>query len=825
MAPGRKAVKRKAGHIGFQSNEIAYIEDEMAALAAEYGLDVDNDVAANVSRRKDAKKKARLHRRDAQPDAPAQRSRATELKQPPSTPPPRVQLAPLPRARVVERSELGSAEDAADRVGRVLRDVLPAGVVLGVCAVPGCSCRVKPHRRNNATLSADKAETVASEGDLVRRATCPGCHHGVLQHTLVEDPAAAEGESKKPSGGQRLFSVLFEHVRVARLAGALFRSRVWVAAALALLDALLQHLRKQFSAGGSHNGQKTILELRQEQYVLTELTALHKKADKVSQKALSRDALPIALACVFDDMYFHCYYACIVLYGRACAAVPAPEDYFHDLESFAPEVLPQLEAFVHQELVGEREAPEASAVLASLALPRKGERPSRHALALLQIYHARLREGVRLFYEASVGLQGEMDALLSNPGGVLAGASAAGSAGAASSEGKTKKSKSKRRDDEPTAKKKKKDPQLVEMPAFELLAQWRNNCRDWCCHLYAYATPTDAALDVIAKYAPLVEMGAGTGYWSAMLQQRGVDIAAFDACPPSAEAGAAPEPSALRPNAHGSAKATAAAAARNAYHGHVPTFCSVAKGGPEVLGSEASLANRALLLCYPPPHDDMAARCLEEFQGRHVLHIGEWQGDTADRAFEAALETRFELVEQLELPNWGNSAYSLSVWRRRRRRSHRERSRVARLSCFGCAASLFDDDTGDADDGDDNDGGGGSSSQRSALRRCVFCKTHVYCSAACEADGRRQHAAEHAMRLVFFERDDRVEFANELHYKPLERLALGAAGEEDESDDDEESESEDEQQQKMTSKTPAQWQAAAGATPPSKGAFAFNFDA
>ncbi|GLE01415.1 hypothetical protein PINS_up010245 [Pythium insidiosum] len=598
MAPGRKAIKRKAGHIGFQSNEIAYIEDEMAALAAEYGLEVDNDVATNVSRRKDAKKKARLHRRDTTSSSSASSSSRAQAQPTPRSRVPepptavRVQLAPLPKSRPVDPSELGSAEDAADRVGRVLRDVLPAGVVLGVCAVPGCSCRVKGHRRNNASLAADKADSVTSEGDLVRRATCPSCHHGVLQHTLVEETSAsvaADSDNKKPSGGQRLFSVLFEHIRVARLAGALFRSRVWVAAALALLDALLQHLRKQFTAGGSHNGQKTILELRQEQYVLTELTALHKKAEKVSQKALSRDALPIALACVFDDMYFHCYYACIVLYGRACAAVPAPEDYFHDLESFAPEVHAQLEAFIQQELLVDREEdPSESPVLSALALPRKGERPSRHALALLQIYHARLREGVRLFYETSVGLQGEMDALLSNPGGVLTGATSAAAAAAAAAAAESKKAKNKRRTAGAGAgagadgDALKKSPQLVEMPAFELLAQWRNNCRDWCCHLYAYATPTDAALDVIAKYAPLVEMGAGTGYWSAMLQQRGVDIAAFDACPPSAETSNSAAETSNAAAAPGRPKTAAKTADRNAYHGHVPTFCSVAKGGPEM---------------------------------------------------------------------------------------------------------------------------------------------------------------------------------------------------------------------------------------------------
>ena len=41
------------------------------------------------------------------------------------------------------------------------------------------------------------------------------------------------------------------------------------------------------------------------------------------------------------------------------------------------------------------------------------------------------------------------------------------------------------------------------------LRVWNNSCRTWCCHLYAYATPSPEALDCIAKYAPLIEIGAG----------------------------------------------------------------------------------------------------------------------------------------------------------------------------------------------------------------------------------------------------------------------------------------------------------------------------
>ena len=49
----------------------------------------------------------------------------------------------------------------------------------------------------------------------------------------------------------------------------------------------------------------------------------------------------------------------------------------------------------------------------------------------------------------------------------------------------------------------------------------------------SYAIPNAAALTALARYAPLVEVGAGTGYWSAVLQRSGVDIVAFDSQPPT----------------------------------------------------------------------------------------------------------------------------------------------------------------------------------------------------------------------------------------------------------------------------------------------------
>ena len=57
---------------------------------------------------------------------------------------------------------------------------------------------------------------------------------------------------------------------------------------------------------------------------------------------------------------------------------------------------------------------------------------------------------------------------------------------------------------------------------------------------YGFAVPTDAALDAIVACSPrgVLELGAGTGHWAALLARRGVDVVAYDVAPPPSPANA-----------------------------------------------------------------------------------------------------------------------------------------------------------------------------------------------------------------------------------------------------------------------------------------------
>ena len=45
------------------------------------------------------------------------------------------------------------------------------------------------------------------------------------------------------------------------------------------------------------------------------------------------------------------------------------------------------------------------------------------------------------------------------------------------------------------------------------------------CHVASFAVPSESALAAIAECGPIVEMGAGSGYWTALLQHRAKEVA------------------------------------------------------------------------------------------------------------------------------------------------------------------------------------------------------------------------------------------------------------------------------------------------------------
>lgn len=127
---------------------------------------------------------------------------------------------------------------------------------------------------------------------------------------------------------------------------------------------------------------------------------------------------------------------------------------------------------------------------------------------------------------------------------------------------------------------------------------------------FSFAIPNLEALDTIAGHSPggVVEIGAGGGYWAMLLQQRGVDVIAYDPDPPGSGA-----------TTWHSGRAWTAV-----HHGDH----TKAAGHP----------TRTLMLCWPSYDEPWSAQALEHYRGDTVIYIGEGPGGcTGDDRMHALL--------------------------------------------------------------------------------------------------------------------------------------------------------------------------------------------
>lgn len=157
--------------------------------------------------------------------------------------------------------------------------------------------------------------------------------------------------------------------------------------------------------------------------------------------------------------------------------------------------------------------------------------------------------------------------------------------------------------------------------------------RDQYVQRYAWAVPSEAALAVIAQYSPIIEIGAGGGYWAMLLRERDATIVPFD---------------------------------NHATHQHpdCKQWVDVAHGGPEILEGYPGQEKHALMLCWPPM-SSMAADALKRYQGETLIYIGEGSGGcNADDEFFSMLEA-WEASRAVLIPRWEFIHDTLTIYKRR----------------------------------------------------------------------------------------------------------------------------------------------------------------
>jgi hypothetical protein len=157
---------------------------------------------------------------------------------------------------------------------------------------------------------------------------------------------------------------------------------------------------------------------------------------------------------------------------------------------------------------------------------------------------------------------------------------------------------------------------------------------------YSWAIPNDEALKKIANCGPLIEIGAGTGYWASLLRHDfNVDILAFDKHPPHY----------LR--------------RENKFHRETSSWIEILEGGPEMV---AKHSGRTLFLCWPPYSNPMAADCLKHYRGKRLVYVGEDDGGcTGDWEFHRIIESEFVRVDCVYIPQWFGIHDQMMIYKRK----------------------------------------------------------------------------------------------------------------------------------------------------------------
>ena len=186
------------------------------------------------------------------------------------------------------------------------------------------------------------------------------------------------------------------------------------------------------------------------------------------------------------------------------------------------------------------------------------------------------------------------------------------------------------------------------IPRWDGLA--RVDRMDWT-RKYAWSIPNEEALECLARHAPIVDMGAGTGYWSYLMRQRGIDVIPY-----------------------------------NVKHSVITDHFSKYVWVPQSRGGPAKLrkhGDRTLFLSWPDYNTDFAARCLEEYPGDTVIYVGEGSGGcTGDAKFHERLDgyrydenyeeqvvpTPWRETETVAIPQWWGMNDYMAVYKREGRR-------------------------------------------------------------------------------------------------------------------------------------------------------------
>lgn len=151
---------------------------------------------------------------------------------------------------------------------------------------------------------------------------------------------------------------------------------------------------------------------------------------------------------------------------------------------------------------------------------------------------------------------------------------------------------------------------------------------------FGFAVPCNEALSACAKYAPLVEIGAGSGFWTRLLQARGVDCIPTDPL--------------------------------LAYHGTIKHSAHLPNVQLQGKTAVRRFSDRNVLCVWPSYEHTWARQAAKAMRvGRTILAVTECEGGCcAENGFFAVLRQCFVNEGDVRLPQFDGLHDVMEIWRK-----------------------------------------------------------------------------------------------------------------------------------------------------------------
>jgi hypothetical protein len=163
------------------------------------------------------------------------------------------------------------------------------------------------------------------------------------------------------------------------------------------------------------------------------------------------------------------------------------------------------------------------------------------------------------------------------------------------------------------------------------------------CQRFSWAVPSPCVIARLAEFGPILEVGAGLGYWAKCIRDAGGDIVPTDRQGwPRIE--------------------------ENSWHKEAERHTDVLVFDAVEAVRQFSDKPRALMLVWPPYSSDMAEEATMAYLrlgGQTVIYVGEQYGCTATDRYERLLHLVFdESCEEHAIPQWGGIHDYVRIFRR-----------------------------------------------------------------------------------------------------------------------------------------------------------------